>query len=90
LFAVGDDGQKLWQVQSPASDFAGAPLADGTSVVIPFASGKLVAMAADSGQKVGVSATGQSFVGGAEKLQNMFVVATQDGSILVVSPPNGN
>jgi hypothetical protein len=47
-------------------------------------------MAADSGQKVGVSATGQSFVGGAEKLQNMFVVATQDGSILVVSPPNGN
>ncbi len=88
LFGVGADGQKVWQRDSPADDYVGEPLVVGGEIVLTFASGQLVSLSAADGSTSGIADAKQPFVGGAQLLEQKFVVATQDGSILVINTPS--
>ncbi len=89
LFGVSAGGKQLWQRKSPADDFTGEPLLVGGDMVLTFSSGQLVSLSLADGNTTGIADAKQPFVGGAQLLENRFVVATQDGSILVIKSPTG-
>ena len=85
LIAVGTDGKVAWEQTLTDINFAGPPLAGDGELVLAFQSGRVTSISMTDGQPTGSTNVGEPLVGGAQMLEGMLVVATQDGSILVIN-----
>jgi outer membrane protein assembly factor BamB len=87
LLAIGADGQVKWQSPFEHGDLVGAPLIVGDEIVVTYKKGLLERRSLADGKPAAVKDVEQPVASGPAAFLQKLVVATNDGSLLVVEQP---
>jgi outer membrane protein assembly factor BamB len=87
LVAVDANGASVWTTPLAGGDLAGLPLETAEGVLIAYRNGKLEKRMLANGQAAGVVDLLQPLASGPVRFMGRLVIATHDGSLLVVNEP---
>lgn len=87
LVAVSAEGAIVWVVPLSAGDLAGVPCVSGDEVLLAYKEGILERRSLADGQVAGSVGVEQPLAAGPVKFLERVVLATHDGSLLVVPQP---
>ena len=88
LVCLDADAKIAWRQTLEHGPLAGTPALAGGELIISLLSGHVMRLAMEDGKTLAIEDVGQPLATGPVSLENRWLVATNDGTLLVIEPPS--
>ena len=88
LICLSSDAKIAWRQSLKQGPLAGTPAVSGEELILSTLGGHVVRLALADGNTLGIAELGQPLATGPVALDKQWMVATQDGTLLVIASPS--